>query len=415
MRIRLALTWALAIAPVSPAAAQDPAAGGAPTGVERASDFQEPFVDAGNAAAKALAEQRGITVGEATRSLRRAHAAGLLARKFQRENRNEFGGTYVDGNGITVFLKSGSLNPSDALGRAKSAIDADLAPSIRIVAVKRSIADMKSHAARLETQLGKSEHLVGFRIDTKTNQLSILSRDVERTRSQVREKLGSTPEDVTIEASAPIELTQGYAYGGTAANNGSTIGCPSFGFVVIRPSDSLRGIVTVAHAATTDMRYNGYSSTALSSCSGGTYFSQKGVYQNADPELAGTDFAWYTYSSIGFPATFWDGSQLATVYGATYPAGGSPVCKFGRKTLRTCGTTTGAEVYSSGYGWMMEVQKNAGYAQMNDVGDSGGPVWFSSGTAVGVVHAKQGTEIMLVATFAAFVERNLPIRVLCQC
>lgn len=61
---------------------------------------------------------------------------------------------------------------------------------------------------------------------------------------------------------------------------------------------------------------------------------------------------------------------------------------------------------------MVEVQADAGVPQMNDVGDSGGPVWFSTGTAVGIVHAKRGATIMLVAAAAALEERNLPIRIL---
>lgn len=61
---------------------------------------------------------------------------------------------------------------------------------------------------------------------------------------------------------------------------------------------------------------------------------------------------------------------------------------------------------------MLEVRKSAGYAKMNDVGDSGGPVWNGSSAAVGIVHAKQGTEIMLVAANYSLEENNLPIRVL---
>jgi hypothetical protein len=321
----------------------------------------------------------------------------------------------VSDDGITVFLKTGP-GAAEALTRARGAVDAAFAPEVRIVPVQRSLAELKGRATRLESQLGRADHLVGYRIDYRTNRLSILSQDVERTRGHVRERLGSLPDDVAIEASQPIELTQTTnAFGGTTANSGVTSGCPTFGYVVIRQSDRALGLLTVAHAASTNMRYNGYAASALSSCTGGTSVTQRGVYQTPHSTLAGQDFAWYSSSTHNYTPHYWDGSYVQTVYGALYPSGGSPVCKFGRRTLRTCGTATGAEVYNGGYGWMLEVRKNAGYTMMNDVGDSGGPVWSSTGTGVGIVHAKQGTEIMLVATFAAFVEHNLPIRLYCVC
>lgn len=249
------------------------------------------------------------------------HAAGLLARKFQRENGDAFAGTFADDAGISIFLKSGLLDVASALTKARTVVDADLASAVKVVFVKRSLIELKAQATSLETQLGKSEHLVGFRIGTTTNRLSILSTDVERTTAQVAEKLGTLPEDVTVELSPPIELTTD-GYGGTAANNGETSGCPTFGFVVARLSDATRGLMTVGHAASTTMRYNGYASTALTSCSGGTSTTERGVYTSADPDLLGTDFAWYNSSSQVYPPLFWDGAQLATVVGARYPGGG---------------------------------------------------------------------------------------------
>ncbi len=299
-----------------------------------------------------------------------------------------------------------------ALANARGGVEADLQGAIEVVSVGKSRRELKARAEGLAKQLGTTDALVGYRMAIATNRVELLSTNPEATRTGVRAKLGMVPEDVVVVESEPIELTVDQ-YGGTAANSGVTSGCPTFGFVVARTTDSNdRGLLTVNHAASTTMKYNGWSDANLNSCSGGTSISLKGRYQTASSVNLGQDFAWYKDSAAIYNAYFWQGDAWGTVRSSIYPAGGITVCKFGRVTKKTCGTTTGNEVYNGSYGWMLEVRKSAGYAKMNDVGDSGGPVWNGSSAAVGIVHAKQGTEIMLVAANYSLEENNLPIRVL---
>lgn len=62
-------------------------------------------------------------------------------------------------------------------------------------------------------------------------------------------------------------------------------------------------------------------------------------------------------------------------------------------------------------GYFAYVRSNASYPQMNDIGDSGGPVWLGTNTAVGTVHAKQGTN-MLVDEIQKLYDRGTGIDIL---
>jgi hypothetical protein len=416
MKIKASLLTLLLLGSVAPAAAQDISLPTL-TGTARLSNFQEPFADRNGQAAKELAAGRNISTEAATRALRRMHAAGLIARAFYL-NEPGVAGVYSDDSGITVAVKSGSVSVPAALARATAVIDPSLASLVRIVAVERSLSELQAEVSRLEAKLGQSEDLEGFSVTLDSNQVFILSSDVPRTTERVRTQIGQLPPFVTIKASDPIEVTQ-QVFGGTAANT-EVAGCPTFGFTV-QHTDGRRGLLTVAHTDYTTLRFNGYSATNLASCTGGTSMSQQyawkggpGVDSSGQTEL-GRDFAWFRgASSFTYEPLFWDGSNVAVVWSARYTAGGDRVCKFGRRTRKTCGAVTNELVYSQGYGYMSQVRAEAGVVQMNDIGDSGGPVWFSTNTAVGIVHGKQGATYMLYNDIAALETRNLPVRVVIQ-
>lgn len=94
------------------------------------------------------------------------------------------------------------------------------------------------------------------------------------------------------------------------------------------------------------------------------------------------------------------------------PYGGEAVCKFGRTTKQTCGTVTPNMVWSNGYGYMSDVVANSNVpSPMNANGDSGGPIWFSTGTAVGIVHASWGDRHMLFTDVAALYERGTGLQI----
>lgn len=419
MRIDLRLLSLLFLTSAAPALAQDLPTVPVLSGTPRLSNFQEPFSDRNGEAARALAAERRISVEQATQALRRMHAAGLIARTFQL-NEPGFAGVVSDDSGITVSVKSGTVSPAAALARATGVIDANLASLVKIVPVARSLDELEAEVSRLQAALGTSEDVEGYSITRDTNRVFILSSDVPRTTERVRAQLGQLPDFVSVKQSDPIETTQ-QAFGGTAMNNSqTTTGCPTFGFTVQRTTDARRGMLTVAHAADPTVRYNGYSSTALSTCSGGNSMSLQDAWQGGGGQTSsgtvelGRDFAWYYSSAYTFEPIFYDGANLAVLWGVRYTAGGDYVCKFGRRTRKTCGTVTNELVYSSGYGYMSQVRAGSGVTQMNDVGDSGGPVWFSTNTGVGIVHGKQGATYMLYNDIAALETRNLPIRVVIQ-
>lgn len=380
----------------------------------KAVTFDEPFVDPGNLAAKDLAERSGISVGQATQTLRQERAAERIVQRFLRDHPDAFAGAELNDGKVTILIKRSSLAVAKAEEVGRSRLDDGAFGSVAVREVGRSLRELKAQAEQLNRDIGTSSAITGYRVNPSDNRVEILAVDDVAARSIINARIGQIPADVTITQSEPITLTAD-GYGGTAANSSTATGCPTFGFVVTRTSDSARGLLTVAHAATDTMKYNGYAATALGSCSGGTSVIRRGTYQSADSVLLGQDFAWYNSSSQIYPPVFWNGSALATVTGGGTPAANTAVCKSGRKTGKTCGKTTGYQVYNGGYGWMLEVVADAGVAQMNDVGDSGGPVWSGTGFSVGIVHAKQGATKMLVAATYALEERKAPIRVLCNC
>jgi hypothetical protein len=238
------------------------------------------------------------------------HSACNAGARLARENAATFAGVMFDNGKILVMVKGDGS--SGALANARSTVEADLQGAVEIVTVGKSRRELKARAEGLAGQLGATDALVGYRMAIATNRVELLSTNPEATRAGVRAKLGTVPDDVAVVQAEPIELTVDH-YGGTAANNGVTSGCPTFGFVVARTTDSNdRGLLTVNHAASTTMKYNGWSDANLNSCSGGTSISLKGGYQTASSVKLGQGFAWYKDSSAIYNAYFWQGDAWGT-------------------------------------------------------------------------------------------------------
>lgn len=372
----------------------------------------EPFVDHENQGAKALAEAEGITVGEATAILRLRHGAGLARKLLDDSGLAGLAGIAAADDGrVVIYVKGGSPIAGSARALVASALGSN---QIEIRQVGKSIAELQRQAESLADRVGTADGVIGFRLNVASNSLSVLASDVSLARDRmVREGAG----ELEIVQSEPIELTQ-TVYAGYANNNG-TSGCPTFGFMVINQSTGVRGLTSAAHADTNDsstsIRYPG-----TFSCSGGTTVSRQGWYLGGSSSTTnvelGLDVAWYRNSSQTYPPQFFDGTNYRWVTGVRYSVKDDPVCKFGRASQQVrCGRVTGDLVYSSDannrYGWMSEARADPGVTDFNPVGDSGGPVWYSSGTAVGFVHARIGNDRMLFTDAAALQQRNLPIRI----
>lgn len=362
----------------------------------RPATFNETFEDSGNRAAKELAAFEGISVGEATRRLRHMHNAGRIMRMLQKSDPDTFAGVFIDESGKLVALFAGAGSSETRRTKLKNAgVEADVLSGVEIREVKHSLTELRRRVQELDQQ-GKAAGLkFDVALDRKANALRILTPDPTQVRAAIDSGALKVSEDVEIEKSEPIVLTADIN-GGKAFNNSNTFpyGCTT-GFVVIRTSDQRRGVTTAGHcdpqnAGGTTKEYN----PTLGSKPGATGripLTTMKVWTTGNK-----DVAWYTHASGAhvYPPVWWDGAGYPAVKGAKWSVPGDFVCKFGRRTFKTCGYVASYEVYSSPYGYFSAVPANATYSQMNEVGDSGGPVWFSTNTAVGTVHAKRGSEML---------------------
>lgn len=149
----------------------------------------------------------------------------------------------------------------------------------------------------------------------------------------------------------------------TTARGGRAYGSCTGAFVV--RSGSTYGISTAHHCGSTPTSYDG-SSTGTTTA------------------LSNRDVRWTRFTSGTPQYTFqsnWYSYTTATSSGD--PVSGSPVCKFGMKTGKTCDTvtTTGNCVTYSGWPTFCGLFKTDNY--YSAPGDSGGP-WYYGSTARGV-------------------------------
>lgn len=83
----------------------------------------------------------------------------------------------------------------------------------------------------------------------------------------------------------------------------------------------------------------------------------------------------------------------------------------GRVTGRTCGYVDTYDYYSSGYGYMARLNRTTTYPNLNDNGDSGGPV-FSGSLAAGWVHGEDSSGNLYFTPLRQIVANGLSIVVL---
>jgi len=90
---------------------------------------------------------------------------------------------------------------------------------------------------------------------------------------------------------------------------------------------------------------------------------------------------------------FWDGYNYLTVTNYTYPAQGIEFCKYGRTTGRDCGVHDTTTMYSNskwGVTYLRKILNNGSGIKFNDVGDSGGPVYYGN-YALGWIHGRDAS------------------------
>lgn len=346
------------------------------------------LIDRGNQAAKDLAEREGISIGEATRQLRLSRqAANAVAR--QRVPNFGLRGS-IKGGKATFYVSPDQNVDRDAI---RAVFDQDLRGAVRFVEMPRSTGELTSAIQKLSRLLGEPEGVTGFQLSPRTGTVEILSTDRTATEAAIAEKAIDLPAFVTIIESGPIVLTES-AFGGTTAGlSTSTCRDAMWGFAAYDGGDiNKAGLLTVAHATrnsgVTQLRYG--QSSAASGCGSGSSWQPRIRYWvgGNDESRLGIDVAFHRNTGTTAYPYFWNGTAYVKVLDAMFPVEETPVCKYGHVTGKTCGRVELQLRWSNGYGYMSAVRITDGSPKGSEVGDSGGPVWFSTNTAVGIQHAQ---------------------------
>jgi hypothetical protein len=369
--------------------------------------FTEPFSDPGNEAARALAAQESISLGEATRRLRLMYAASRLARRLEERYGDAFGGVSVENQGarVVAHLRAGAGAPGLEDVRRETN-DAELRGNLTLNSVPRSRRELRQLAQSLVGTLEAAGATLDAAINPADGSVVLLTPNPDALSALISSSGVAVPDFVRIEQFDGIETTAD-VYGGRAYNASTGLGCTT-GFTVLRSADQIRGVSTAGHCDNTGKFSTSNTSTYSSSGQIALTFRQQWISNNLDIQ-------WHTAGTGNvFPPIFWNGTSTMQVTGGQDDIPGTYLCKFGRTTLQTCGYVDVYEYYNGPYGYFSRVNKNATYPVMNDSGDSGGPV-YSGSLAAGTVHGKDSSGNMYFMPLRRFVENNIGIIVLCVC
>lgn len=326
--------------------------------------------------------------------MRVMYNARRVARRLEQSDPYTFAGAATTREGKLLVRFAGPGSQTERLARVRSAgIEPDLADDVEVREVRRSLRELREAVRAIDSQRRASGLQFDLGLDIADNDVKILSQQPERVQAAISGGTLRVPDYVTVELAEPIVVTAD-VYGGRAYNNGSTYGCTT-GFVVFRVSDSRRGITSAGHCESPDVAEKYNNSTTVTSLSATSNISL--THQQSWAVGSGMDIGWYTVSTIhNLPPAFWNDSSAVTVRDVSNAIGGDWLCKFGRRTGVTCGYADDYLIWHSDYaGYFVYVRSNASYPLMNDTGDSGGPVWLFSDWAIGTVHARQGTNMLV--------------------
>lgn len=385
---------------------------GSSSNTASSAQFRAPLVDRANETAKALAASENISVGEATKRLRMMRQAANASSRAWSSGQDPLIRPMIKDGRVRVYRDKGRPNfDTDAI---LSEFDTDLRPLVDFAEIARPIGEMKAEIARLSRKLTQADAVAGLRIDVVNGTIGLLSTDPALTNKAVKAQGLTLPGFVQIETSEPIQLTDTGMAGMTAGLQASSTSCrgATWGFMAYQNGDILKpGLLTVAHVtrdnAITQLRLG--QTSAASSCGTGTSWQTRRLdwRGGAYTDRLGIDIAFHNQTSgTTYSPYFFDGAVNSKVLDVMFPAVGTKVCKFGVRTQKTCGTVEADLVWSNGYGYMTSVIVDAAYPLASDVGDSGGPVWFSTNSAVGVEHAKWGANKFLYSELQALVQHG---------
>lgn len=369
--------------------------------------FDVPFSDPGNETAKEMAATLGISVGQATSSLRKSQNAARFAARMQQLHPDRFaavGITYDGGNARVVLYRTGD-GDLDTAGAASP----DLG-NVQQQAVRFSRGQIKKRGKDLAGELAALGITADIAVSASEGQIRILARDPSAVEAAIASGDLELADYVSVEQFDGIQTTATEAIGAGYAANTDTHNC-TVGFTVRRTTTTERGTTTAGHCGNRLRVSNSYSTSYSSSGQAGTSYVDQWIRPtNAD---YGIDLQWHTPNSPAYAIPqIWTGTSWVGVTGGQDDLEGTFVCKYGRTTGRTCGNVDKYEYYSSGYyGYFPRVNRPSDAAPLNDSGDSGGPV-YSGSLAVGWVHGKDSSGNMYYTPLRNLVQNSTGIAVL---
>lgn len=342
---------------------------------ERAKSDNDAFVDPGNTMARSYADEFGVSLGEATRRLKQQNRMRALRAKLLSKHPNDFAGLYALNRGnFKVVAKFKGSSP-DVRG-----LDPELASDLETQTAERSLAQLQQDLEAIVSQHGSAGIDFNVAIDEPTNGIDLYVTSADALNSAVKDGRLKVPSYVRVRVVPSLLKPTADVQGGRSYLQYGGNYCTT-GFTLIHATTKVKGGSTAGHCIE-DAKYHPNLSLSVNyNSTGGSLVTVRSAEQWIGNNM---DLQRFTILSGTYPNTFWDGSAYVTVTGTVATSVGDFVCKFGRRTQRTCGTVEQYNYWSAGYGYVTKV---VGSGPINDEGDSGGPV-FKGSLAAGWVHAK---------------------------
>ncbi|MBT2745547.1 MULTISPECIES: S1 family peptidase [unclassified Lysobacter] len=331
----------------------------------------------GDPIAVSYAQMHGVSLVEAKRRLARVPYIGQLDKRLQRELPDTFAGLYIEHEPSYRVVVRFTKDAQAQLARytSDSIFVAETAPY--------SLEFLLSAQDELGEQLASSKTEFQSGLDLSASAIDMFVRDPTAISAQLA-GFKSTKDFLRLHrAEGFIEPTADIVGGGQL--DGANLRCTA-GFNVVN-SVKILGLVTAGHCDNAATYMTGLSVPLIHVTE-----MDKGSY----------DLQWHTQSSSGVRRTQPNqiripGGPVVTMSITSAPDSttlpvGTTVCKSGITTRYTCGEIADKNaqaMYNGEIGSYIRVH-NAQNKVMNEVGDSGGPV-FGTNAAYGIVHGRGGS------------------------
>ncbi|WP_408950201.1 S1 family peptidase [Lysobacter sp. Hz 25] len=328
----------------------------------------------GDPIAVSYAQQFKVPLAEAKRRTAQVPEIALLEQRLQRELPDTFAGLYIEHQPTYRVVVRFTKTPKALLSRYTQdpLFVAQLAP--------RPLELLRGAQEELAAQLSQSGVAFESGLDLKTSQVNLFVLDTA-TASKRLSGLMAVADYIKLHK-VPALMTPTAIVGGSRVD-GATLRCTT-GFNVVNATREL-GVITAGHCENA-LTYIGSPNVTLafkSEQNSGSLDLQWNKQSGGTPQVQSNQI-----KLVGGPQATMEITSVTT--SANLPLGAT-ACKNGITTNYTCGQVADKNaqaMYNGAVGTFIRVH-NASNQVMNDVGDSGGPV-FGTNTAYGIVHGRGG-------------------------